>query len=57
MGCYPNNHLKTLPMFIMIHVPREFSVVHPGMIPIGFNFLMSRISPCDFRDQPENAPG
>ena len=43
-------------MFIMIHVPRKFPVVHPGMIPIGFNFMMSRIF-WVIVTVPENAPG
>ena len=56
MGCYPNNHLKTSRIFIMIPIPRKFSVIHPGMIAVAFNFMMSRIS-WMIPIVPENAPG
>ena len=45
MGSYPNSLQVTLRIFIMVHVPRKFPMVHPGgIILIGSSPGVVRIS-------------
>jgi hypothetical protein len=57
IGCYPNRRLKNLRILVMIHVPREFPMVHPARIgPVGPDVTMCLVARV-FTIIPENTTG